>query len=141
MPTLLTVVIGTCLVLLSVIIHHEALRTLTYRLLPRRTDSHRWHVSLIVLVLMLAHVLEVMLYATGMYLASEVWQLGHLSGEEIEMTTYTYFSFACFTSLGVGDIVPHGGLRLLSGIEALNGLLLIGWSASFLLVEMRERWS
>ena len=54
--------------------------------------------------------------------------------------TYPYFSFACYTSLGIGDIVPVGGLRLLAGIEALNGLMLIGWSASFLLVEMRERW-
>lgn len=141
MPILLTVLIGTTLVLLTVILHHEALRILTHHLLPRWINSHRWHVTLIVLVLMLAHVLEIMLYAIGMFLASELWLLGNLVGEDIEIATYAYFSFACYTSLGIGDIVPVGGLRLLSGIEALNGLMLIGWSASFLLVEMRERWS
>ncbi len=141
MSILLTVTIGTTLVLLTVILHHEALRVLTHHLLPRSINSHRWNVSLIVLVLMLAHVLEIMLYAVGMFLASELWLLGNLAGEDIEIATYAYFSFACYTSLGIGDIVPVGGLRLLSGIEALNGLMLIGWSASFLLIEMRERWS
>ena len=36
-----------------------------------------------------------------------------------------------FTSLGLGDVCPHGPARLLTGIEALNGLLLIGWSPMF----------
>lgn len=126
--------------MLTVIVHHEALRVLTHHLLPRSFNTHRWHVTLIVLVLMLAHVLEILLYAFGMFLASEYWLLGSLAGEYIEIATYPYFSFSCYTSLGVGDIVPIGGLRLLAGVEALNGLVLIGWSASFLLVEMRERW-
>lgn len=39
-----------------------------------------------------------------------------------------YFSAETFTTLGYGDVVPHGDLRLLAGIEALNGLLLIGWT-------------
>ncbi len=141
MAILLTVVIGISLVLLTVILHHEALRMLSHHLLPRKITSHRWHVTQIVLVLMLAHVVEIMLYAMGMFLASEYWLLGNLAGEDIEIATYVYFSFACYTSLGVGDIVPLGGLRLLSGFEALNGLMLIGWSASFLVIEMRERWS
>ena len=132
--------IGACLVLLTVILHHEALRVLTHHLLPRWFNTHRWHVILIVLVLMLAHVLEILLYAIGMFLASELWLLGNLAGENIEIATYPYFSFACYTSLGIGDVVPVGGMRLLAGIEALNGLMLIGGSASFLLIEMRERW-
>ena len=141
MSILLTVAIGTSLVLLTVIVHNEALRVLTHHLLPKSINSHRWHVSLIVLVLMLAHVLEIMLYAFGMFLASEFLLLGNLAGENIEIATYPYFSFSCYTSLGIGDIKPVGGLRLLAGIEALNGLVMIGWSASFLLIEMRERWS
>ena len=34
-------------------------------------------------------------------------------------------------SLGLGDVWPHGPIRLLTGIEALNGLILIAWSASY----------
>ena len=31
-------------------------------------------------------------------------------------------------------------MRLLTGIEALNGLVLIGWSASFTYLAMEEFW-
>ena len=44
------------------------------------------------------------------------------------------------TTLGYGDIEPFGILRFLTGIEALAGLVLITWSASFLFVEMQRYW-
>ena len=37
-----------------------------------------------------------------------------------------YFASVNYTTLGYGDILPHGDLRLLAGLEALNGMLLIG---------------
>jgi hypothetical protein len=43
--------------------------------------------------------------------------------------------------LGYGDVVPHGPLRLLAGVEALTGLLMIGWSASFTYVSMARFWT
>jgi len=142
MPILLTSLIGAVLVYLTVLLHYEALRLLTEKILPRLDrSSHRWQICFIVLVLMVTHVVEIEVYALGMYIASEVLMLGGLSGEDISVTTYSYFSFSCYTSLGIGDIVPTEKMRLLSGIEALTGLLMIGWTASFLLVEMRERWS
>jgi hypothetical protein len=36
--------------------------------------------------------------------------------------------------------VPSGSLRLLAGVEALNGLLLIGWSASYVYIAMERFW-
>jgi hypothetical protein len=36
--------------------------------------------------------------------------------------------------------VPHGELRYLTGLEALTGLLLIPWPASFLYLEMTRYW-
>jgi hypothetical protein len=32
-------------------------------------------------------------------------------------------------------------MRLITGIEALNGLLLIGWSASFTYLAMQKFWN
>jgi hypothetical protein len=46
-----------------------------------------------------------------------------------------------YTSLGFGDFTPVGPIRLLAGAEALNGLLLIGWSASFTYISMEKFWS
>ena len=52
-----------------------------------------------------------------------------------------YFSAETYTSLGFGDVTPDGPVRLLVGAETLNGLLLIGWSASFLCISMERFWA
>ena len=45
------------------------------------------------------------------------------------------------TTVGYGDIVAQGYVRYLTGVEALTGLLLITWSASFLFLEMQKYWT
>jgi hypothetical protein len=45
-----------------------------------------------------------------------------------------------YTTLGVGDVYPKGLLRILVGVEALNGFLLITWSASFTYLMMQRYW-
>jgi uncharacterized protein YjbI with pentapeptide repeats len=37
-----------------------------------------------------------------------------------------YFSVVTFTTLGYGDVLPHGAFRLLAGSEALSGILFTG---------------
>jgi hypothetical protein len=36
--------------------------------------------------------------------------------------------------------VPGGPLRLMTAVEALHGLLMIGWTASFAYVAMERFW-
>ncbi|GAL68454.1 Kef-type K+ transport systems predicted NAD-binding component [Jejuia pallidilutea] len=43
-----------------------------------------------------------------------------------------YFSLVTFTSLGYGDVTLTGHWRLLSGVEAINGIMLIGWSTAMM---------
>ena len=45
-----------------------------------------------------------------------------------------------YTSVGFGDILPQGHLRLIAGVEGLAGLLMIGWSASFTYLMMEKLW-
>ena len=54
-----------------------------------------------------------------------------------------YFSIVTFTTLGYGDItLPYEEWRILSGVEALNGILLFGWTTAFLFaVVQRSRSS
>ncbi|MGH9929827.1 MAG: potassium channel family protein, partial [Pyrinomonadaceae bacterium] len=52
-----------------------------------------------------------------------------------------YFSTETYTSFGYGDVIPSGDLRMVAGVEALNGLLLIGWSASYTYIAMVRFWS
>ncbi|WP_296316985.1 potassium channel family protein [Winogradskyella sp. UBA3174] len=43
-----------------------------------------------------------------------------------------YFSMVTFTTLGYGDISLTSEWRLLSGLEAINGIMLIGWSTAMM---------
>lgn len=42
--------------------------------------------------------------------------------------------------LGLVDVFPGGHLRFITGVEALNGLLLISWSGSFVFIAMGKLW-
>jgi hypothetical protein len=135
------IILCTFLSTVVVMIHHEILTFITGGLLPRFSSPRRWHVGATVLVLMAAHVVEIAIFSIGMYMAGEHWDMGGLSGDPLTaFHTYLYFSFASYTSLGIGDIFPIGFLRLMAGVEALLGLLMIGWTASFLYLEMRTYW-
>ena len=43
-----------------------------------------------------------------------------------------YFSMVTFTTLGYGDISLSSDWRLLSGFEAINAIMLIGWSTAMM---------
>ena len=43
-----------------------------------------------------------------------------------------YFSLVTYTTLGYGEIVISSSNRILSGFEAMNGVLLLGWSTTMM---------
>lgn len=86
----------------------------------------------------IAHVVAASLYALA-YGAGRALGIGDLRGETpaTAMDVF-YFSLVSYTSLGLGDIVPTGHLRLIAGVEALNGFLLISCSAAMLFLFMMD---
>ena len=93
------------------------------------------------MALFLSHIIEIGLYAVTFFCSIDFFQLGTLGGNEVnDPMEYLYFSSVIFTSLGIGDVFPMGHIRFLTGIEALNGLLLIAWSASFTFHVMGSLW-
>ncbi|GLP88226.1 hypothetical protein GCM10007921_37870 [Tritonibacter mobilis] len=95
----------------------------------------------IVTLLFITHLFQIALFASGFWIAAEVLEIGSFEGEGVnDALDYLYYSAVIYTSLGIGDIVPTGHLRFLTGVEALNGLLLIAWSASFLFATMNRLW-
>lgn len=98
-------------------------------------------VLMAVLLLFVAHFCQIAVYAIGFGVGDQVLNLGSFSGEGVETPLdYFYFSAVSYTSLGLGDIFPKDHLRLLTGVEALNGLLLIAWSGAFLFAMMNRLW-
>jgi hypothetical protein len=58
----------------------------------------------------------------------------------LPLTALLAASTETYASLGFGDVYPVGVMRLVAGIEALTGLLMIGWTASFTYLEMCRHW-
>ena len=133
------VVAAVCalLVVATTAIHYEVLRGLSATLPALRVQS-RGKLIVVIFVAFLAHAVEILLYAIAAYALGHFAHLGDVG--DTSFTTAFYFSAETYTSLGYGDIVPTGDLRLLAGVEALNGLLLIGWSASYTYIAMERFW-
>ena len=111
------------------------------RWLPRLLHNHRLLVLIGVIGTMVAHVVEVWIFAIGFYFMNHAQGLGELRGNnDGSLLDCVYFSFTNYTTLGYGDVEPIGDLRFLAGLEALTGLVLITWSASFMFIEMQKYW-
>jgi Ion channel len=138
------------LVTAAVLIHFEALNLLTSAI-PNIKVSPRLSILIGILGCFCAHLLEITFFAGGFYFFIHQESMGSLLGGDIQghglfgtpSTAFIdciYFSLTCYTSLGFGDLAPTGWLRFLAGTEALIGLLLIAWTASFMYLEMQKHW-
>lgn len=98
-------------------------------------------ILVIVIAALVAHLVEIGLYAVAYALGDRVLALGGFGGLAVtQPLDYLYFSIVSYTSLGLGDVFPIAHLRFITGIEALNGLLLIAWSGSFIYIAMARLW-
>lgn len=121
-------------------LHYEFLYRLTLRM-PTMRIKHRFRIVLGVFTALIAHAVEVWIFAFAYYFMHHAKGWGHFEGNfDGSLMDCAYFSFTTFTTLGFGDITPHGDLRYLTGIESLTGLVLITWTASFLYLEMQRYW-
>jgi len=137
------IVILSCLALIATTsaIHYEALRSVNARLASLGIPS-RSKVLVVIFAAFVAHALEIAVYGAAVYFMVRNLGLGSLTGTAgFSFQNCLYFSAETYTSLGFGDLTPVGPVRLLAGIEALNGLLLIGWSASYTYIAMERFWS
>jgi hypothetical protein len=71
----------------------------------------------------------------------EIWayaMLYRVLGEIHSFEEALYFSTTTFASLGLGDVVLSPRWRLISAIEAANGVILFAWSTAFLMTLTRQ---
>ncbi|MCG6937490.1 MAG: potassium channel family protein [Gammaproteobacteria bacterium] len=132
--------INTLIVALSVMVHYEFLYRITL-FIPRMGIHHRFRIVFGVFSALIAHALEIWIFAIAYYFMNHADGWGTLTGNfNGSLMDCAYFSFTVFSTLGFGDIEPLGHLRYLTGIESLTGLVLITWTASFLYYEMQRYW-
>lgn len=130
-----------CLVVaIAVMIHYEFLARLS-ALMRWRPLKPKFRILLGVFGSLIAHSIEVWVFALAYYGLIQMGGFGHFEGNfGGSLMDCVYFSFTTFTTLGFGDIEPNGLIRFLTGIESLTGLVLITWTASYLFLEMQKHW-
>jgi hypothetical protein len=136
----LLIILVCALVLITVLAHYECLRLISH-FISGRDGVPRHKLLFVIFGALAAHIFEIAIYATVYWLADSGLHAGNFSGIHIlHAADYFYFSAEAYTSLGVGNLYPVGNLRLLAGLETLNGLLLIGWSTSYTFLAMTRFW-
>jgi hypothetical protein len=141
------IVISIVLVLLTTAIFYEILR-LVLKIISRRELSERPLMLLLVVAIFSAHTIAIWTYGTAYWLLAHFGGFEPLSGVAPDSSnmplehffSYIYFSAATYSSLGIGDVFPHGALQFITGVEVLNGLMLIGWSVTFTYFAVEQLW-
>ena len=145
-PFLCIILIALALILTTCAITYEILRQV-WRRLPHMTVAPQLRVLLVLMPIFAVHILNIWIYAVTYLLLEYAGGLGSLSGSVIaaggsyeSLIERLYFSATIYTSLGIGDIMPTRELRMLMSAEALNGLIVIGWTISFTYLAMEKFW-
>jgi hypothetical protein len=128
---LLALLVSIVCVLLCVAVHLGLLLLLHRSFAATVGKAHRTVVGWIVLAAILGHLLEISLFAVGYVLIE--------SPEGTASFDLWYHSASAYTSLGDSQL-GSAGWRLMTTVEALTGLVLITWTASFTFLVMQRNW-
>lgn len=83
--------------------------------------------------LSIKHYVDIILWAVAYWIFARA---EHFSNFEDAV----YFSSVTYTTLGYGDVTLSDSWRLLCGIQAMNGVLLFGWSTAILFYLVQRFW-
>ena len=134
------VLLALVLLGLTIAIHYETLRFVSERLSTREGAS-RARLFVVLVAALASHLAHILLYAWSFMLFDLQEGFGTIEGSDGGFWDAFYFSITSYTTLGIGDLYPTQAIRFLSGIEALNGLVMVGWTASFTYLTMERFWA
>jgi len=129
-------------VIACIVIHLYVLRFLWHAVWPRVRHRTGIGVAGMVLGCIVGHMLEIAVFAVGIYfIAVEDENSKQVVAQlEYRHLEIWYYSATFYTSLGA-DKPGSAGLRVFTACEALTGLILITWTASFLFLLMQQTWT
>ena len=134
------IIFSTILVFINSAIFYEII-AIALKIITKYHLRMRSLMFLLVAMIFFAHTTIIWLYAF-VYWGMVHWlEFKPLSGMVYDdFWGYIYFSATTYSSLGIGDIVPHGVIRFVTAVEVLNGLILIGWSVSVTYFSVQKLW-
>lgn len=137
----LAVVLLTLVAVIATVgLHYEGLNWLA-RWLARSKGQRRRRVLRAVIGVLTLHIVEIWIFGFIYWLSLALPHAGSVVGVPAPGILDTvYLSAMTFSTVGFGDVAPHGAIRFIAGTEAVLGLFLIAWSATFTYLEMERNW-
>jgi hypothetical protein len=134
---LLNLAVASGMVALTVLLHFWGLIALT-RIVSGGSERLRAHegAGRAALVIVLGVFGVFALHTAEIWLYAALYRVVLIETRSFEEALY--FSTVTFASLGYGDIVLSPRWRLISAIEAANGVILFAWSTAFLFTLTRR---
>ena len=135
---LLQIALGSGLLVLNVVV--MALAALILETAFRST--HPWLIAppqrpKLVLMLVAVGIWVLAVITVGVW----VWAVAlHAVGAFSTMEEAVYFSIVAFSTLGLGDVVPHAEWRIFAVMAAVNGFLSFGLLTALLVEALRQVW-
>ncbi|HEY0660081.1 MAG TPA: potassium channel family protein [Lysobacter sp.] len=127
-------------VMAAVGLHYEGLNWLA-RWLAHSKGPRRQRVLRAVIGVLMLHIAEIWIFGCTYWLSLALPGAGSVVGVPAPGILDTvYLSAMTFSTVGFGDVAPHGAIRFIAGTEAVLGLFLIAWSATFTYLEMERNW-
>lgn len=126
---------------MTVVLHYEVLLKLKNQAANWQTIQSRRKVLYLIVCILFLHIVEIWLFGLGVYSVVYFPGLGEIQGtDSFVFFDAVYLSATTYSTVGYGDLIPLGPIRFLLGSEALIGLVMITWSASFTYLEMQQYW-
>jgi hypothetical protein len=137
---LIMVLLTVLVVGMTVGMHYEGLNWLA-RWLTNQGHARRRRVLYGVIGALLLHIAEIWLFGVAYWVSLALPNAGGITGTvESGLLDTVYLSAMTFSTVGFGDVAPYGAIRFIAGTEAVLGLFLIAWSATFTYYEMAQNW-
>ena len=125
-------------IILSILLHSKVIRYLKKQY--QNNQSAQTYIT-VTTILLASHVLQVIFFALLYYYAALLNPIvGSFKGTNaFQFLDVFYYSFNCYTTLGMGDIYATGSIRITAVLESLIGLIMIAWSATLMLSFLLKR--
>lgn len=138
---LAVVLLTVAAVAAAVGLHYEGLNWLARRLARGNLERRRRRVLHAVIGVLALHVTEIWIFAFAYWACLALPGAGAVAGApSAGLLDTVYLSAMTFSTVGFGDVAPAGPIRFIAGTEAVLGLFLIAWSATFTYYEMERNW-
>lgn len=140
---LITGLLGCALIAICSFTIYEIVR-FCWKRLPHSKGHPHQQMLRVVISIFTGHIINIWIFGAVYYLLIH-YDLGQLKTSigalDKDIFSCIYFSSVIYTTVGLGDVVPEGALRMIVAVQGLCGFIMIGWTVTFTYLAMEKFWA